>query len=82
MAHADRFELELTNQTGPRALLLDVECSSGEPRLLKERVDPGIDATGGDHTRAPGRVELVAQVVAQGHQVDEMIRVQMADGFP
>jgi hypothetical protein len=58
---------------------LDIERLCREPRLGEERVQ-AVGEPGRRHYADPARrVELVAQVVAKGHEIDEVVGMQVAD---
>jgi hypothetical protein len=53
-----------------------------KPDLAGDAVQPPGEPSGRDHAQAPGWVELVAQVVAERHEIDEMVGVEVADHHP
>ena len=63
----------------PLVPVLDVEGLGGEAGLGQEAVKPVGETGGRENPQSPRWLELVAQVVAQGHDVDEVVGVQVAD---
>src|SRR3954454_20448312 len=75
-----------TNVTDVRAgwasrtvlVCLDVERLGGESAAVMERVDAVGKSRWPDDADSPRRPELIAEVVAQRDQIDEMVRVEVA----
>ncbi len=59
--------------------ILDLERSTGEVGFAGHAVEPLRQPPRCDDPHAAGRVELVAEVVAERHEVDEVVRVEVAD---
>jgi hypothetical protein len=57
---------------------LDIERRRAEARLTVQRVEPVVQSGRPDDADSR-RLALEAQVVAECHQVDEMVRMQVAD---
>jgi len=50
-----------------------------EARLARQAIQPGRQPGRGEDPDPARRVPLVAQVVAQGHEIDEVVGVEVAD---
>ena len=57
---------------------LELQGLRGEARGGVQVVQPCAKVRGAQHPDPPRRLELVAQVVAQRHQIDEVVRMQVA----
>ncbi len=57
----------------------DVQARGREARLVMERIESPVDAIGGDHAHVARRIELPAEVMTQRHEIDEVIRMEVAD---
>ncbi len=79
MSHEGALELERPHPHRPGTTPLDIEGLGGEPGLGKQGVQPITEACRGDDARPAWRRELVAEVVAERHEVDEVIGVEVAD---
>ena len=78
MGHARGLDLEGGDAQGALAEGFDVQGRSAEPGLVVERVEAVVETGRPDHPDAPARL-LPAQVVAERHEIDEVVRVEMAD---
>ena len=79
MADLPRLEPEGPHVPGPRLEVGDIERRGAEARLVVERVQPAGQTTRCNDRHVPCRVELPAQVVAQRNEVDEVVRMEVAD---
>jgi len=73
------LEGERTDADHALATRLGVEGGCREAGLGEKRVQPAGKPGRGDDADATRWVELVSQVVAKRHEIDEVVRVQVAD---
>ena len=65
-------------RSGALAEGFDVQGRGAEPGLVVEGVEAVVETGRPDHPDPPARL-LPAQVVAERHEIDEVVRVEMAD---
>jgi HKD family nuclease len=78
MRHARGPDLEAGDREGPLVERLDVERGGAKAWLAVERIKSLVETLRGDHADAPAGL-LPAQVVAQRNEIDEVVRMEMAD---
>ena len=76
---ADRLEREASDRADAGTEVRHVQGRRGEPRLVVERVEAVGQPGRRDHRDPARRMELVAQVVAERDEVDEVVRMQVRD---
>ncbi len=71
---ANRFD---RNGTGRQRV--DIQCVGREAGLRMEAVEPVVEPARPEHPDPPRGLELVAEVVPQRDEIDEVVRMEMAD---
>ena len=79
MGHADALDVERADADVAHRAVLDLKDPGGEACLARHAVQPLRQPRGRDHPHSAWWVELIAEVVAERDEVDEMVGVQVAD---
>ena len=81
MGHAATLDEERPDPVEALRADLDLERSRREVGLARHPVESLRQPRRCDHAHAPRRIELVAQVMAKRHEVNEVVGVEVADDY-